>query len=163
MVESEEPPATQAYPAGYERDPFAHLGHDSSAPGSKAGTEEARQLTDMRNRASLGDYTGALEIAEAVLARDPANVEAETCAEECRAKLIHMYTARVGPLDRVPVVLVAREQLRWLSIDHRAGFLLSHIDGVSSLEMILDVSGMPLLDALKILTELQQQRVISFR
>jgi hypothetical protein len=29
--------------------------------------------------------------------------------------------------------------------------------------MILDVSGMPLLDALKILAELQQQRVISFR
>ena len=45
--------------------------------------------------------------------------------------------------DRVPVVMVAREQLRWLSIDHRAGFLLSHVDGVSSLEMILDVSGMP--------------------
>jgi hypothetical protein len=59
--------------------------------------------------------------------------------------------------------MVAREQLRWLSIDHRAGFLLSHVDGVSSLEMILDVSGMPLLDALKILAELQQQRVISFR
>ena len=26
-------------------------------------------------------------------------------------------------MDRVPVVMVAREQLRWLSIDHRAGFL----------------------------------------
>jgi hypothetical protein len=61
------------------------------------------------------------------------------------------------------VVMVPREQLRWLSIDHRAGFLLSHVDGVSSLEMILDVSGMPTLDALKILCELAQQRVISFR
>lgn len=160
MAESEEPPATQAYPSEYERDPFAHLSPDSG--GGKA-SEEARQLGDMRDRASLGDYTGALEIAEAVLARDPGSIEAERCAEECRAKLIHMYTARVGPLDRVPVVMVAREQLRWLSIDHRAGFLLSHIDGVSSLEMILDVSGMPLLDALKILAELQQQRVISFR
>ncbi len=66
-------------------------------------------------------------------------------------------------MDRVPVVMVATEQLRWLSIDHRAGFLLSHIDGVSSLEMILDVSGMPLLDALKILCELVQQRVITLR
>jgi hypothetical protein len=74
-----------------------------------------------------------------------------------------MYTARIGPMDRVPVVMVPREQLRWLSIDHRAGFLLSHIDGVSNLEMILDVSGMPTLDALRILCELQQQKVISFR
>jgi hypothetical protein len=74
-----------------------------------------------------------------------------------------MYTARIGPLDRVPMVMVARDQMRWLSIDHRAGFVLSLVDGVSSLEMILDVSGMPELDALRILSELAQQRIISFR
>jgi hypothetical protein len=156
---SDEPPATRAYPSDFERDPFAHL--NAEAPDD----DLERQLVNMRDRFSLGDYTGALAIAEAILGPGPTatNAEAERCAEECRAKLIQMYTARVGPLDRVPVVTVAREQLRWLSIDHRAGFLLSHIDGVSSLEMILDVSGMPLLDALKILAELSQQRVISFR
>jgi hypothetical protein len=160
-VDSEQPPATKAYPSEYEKDPFSLLTDGSSeAPG---GDDAGRELGDMSDRFSLGDYTGALEIAETVLGRDPSNAEASRCADECRAKLIHMYTARVGPLDRVPVVMVAREQLRWLSIDHRAGFLLSHIDGVSSLEMILDVSGMPLLDALKILAELSQQRVISFR
>jgi len=74
-----------------------------------------------------------------------------------------MYTARIGPLDRVPLVMVPRDQLRWLSIDHRAGFVLSRVDGVSSLEMILDVSGMPELDSLRILCELAQQRIISFR
>ena len=154
---SDEGPATRAYPSEYERDPFAHL--SASSPDD----DLERQLGEMGDRFSLGDYTGALEIAEAILAGDATSPEANRCADESRAKLIQMYTARVGPLDRVPVVMVAREQLRWLSIDHRAGFLLSHIDGVSSLEMILDVSGMPLLDALKILAELSQQRVISFR
>ena len=156
----DEVPATQAYPAEYERDPFAHLSAD---PAGDEVERHERQISDMGDRFSLGDYTGALEIAETILARDPANAEANRCADESRTKLIQMYTARVGPLDRVPVVMVAREQLRWLSIDHRAGFLLSHIDGVSNLEMILDVSGMPLLDALKILAELSQQRVITFR
>jgi hypothetical protein len=154
----EDAPATQAYPAEYEKDPFAHL-----TAAQPRGSDAAAPTSDMKDRFSLGDYTGALEVAEAILAGDPVNDEALRCAEDSRAKLIQMYTARVGPLDRVPVVVVAREQLRWLSIDHRAGFLLSHIDGVSNLEMILDVSGMPLLDALKILAELQQQRVISFR
>jgi hypothetical protein len=74
-----------------------------------------------------------------------------------------MYSAKLGPLDRVPVVMVARDQLRWLSIDHRAGFVLSLIDGVSSLEMILDVTGMPQLDGLRILSELAQQRIIAIR
>ena len=40
---------------------------------------------------------------------------------------------------------------------------LSLVDGISSLEMILDVSGMPSLDALRILFELVEQRIISLR
>jgi hypothetical protein len=120
-------------------------------------------IADMRDRFSLGDYTGALAAAETILDADPANAEALRYADNCRSVLQQMYAARIGPLDRVPVVIVPRDQLRWLSIDHRAGFMLSHIDGVSSVEMILDVSGMPLLEALRILFELVQQRVISFR
>jgi hypothetical protein len=118
---------------------------------------------EMNDRMSLGDYTGALDIAEKLLLLDPDNEDALACAENCRGVLKQMYTARIGQLDRVPIVMVPRDQLRWLSIDHRAGFVLSLIDGVSSAEMILDVSGMPELDALRILSELVQQRIISFR
>ena len=129
-------PPTVAYPPEFERDPFARL--SEPAPASNDGARLARE---MRDRFSFGDYTGALEAAEALLQREPTSDDAAQVAEECRAKLLQMYTARIGPMDCVPVVLVPREQLRWLSINHRAGFLLSHIDGVSSLEMILDVSG----------------------
>jgi hypothetical protein len=120
-------------------------------------------IVDMRDRHSLGDFTGALHIAEQILQEHPGNAEALACAESCREVLLKMYSARIGPLHKVPEVVVARNQLRWLSLDHRAGFVLSHIDGVSSIEMILDVSGMPPLDCLRILYELVQQRVISFR
>jgi hypothetical protein len=118
---------------------------------------------EMNDRVSLGDYTGALEIAEKLLEIDPDDATVQVVADSCRGILKQMYTTRIGPLDRVPLVMVARDQLRWLSIDHRAGFVLSLVDGVSSLEMILDVSGMPELDALRILSELAQQRIISFR
>jgi hypothetical protein len=118
---------------------------------------------EMNDRIALGDYSGALEIAEKLLEIDPDNEPVKVCAESCRGILKQMYITRIGPLDRVPLVMVARDQMRWLSIDHRAGFVLSLVDGVSSLEMILDVSGMPVLDALRILSELAQQRIISFR
>ncbi len=120
-------------------------------------------MTEMRERFSLGDYSGALVVAESLLEDSPLDAEALRCAENCRNVLAQMYTARIGPLDRVPFIAVPREQLKWLSIDHRAGFVLSHVDGISSIEQILDVSGMPALDALRILYELSQQRVISFR
>ncbi len=118
---------------------------------------------EMNDRVELGDYSGALEIAEEILRGTPDNIGAKTVAETCRTVLRQMYAARIGPLDRVPVVMVPRDQLRWLSIDHKAGFVLSLVDGVSSLEMIIDVSGMPELDTLRILSELAQQRIISLR
>jgi hypothetical protein len=118
---------------------------------------------EMNDRVSLGDYTGALDVAEKLLEVDPTDELVRICAESCRSVLKQMYATRLGPLDRVPIVMVARDQLRWLTIDHRAGFVLSLVDGTSSLEMILDVSGMPELDALRILSELAQQRIIAFR
>jgi hypothetical protein len=136
------------------------------------GVEDARAssadiqtdpIAEMQERFALGDYSGALVMAESLLDENPTHVEAREYAESCRSVLQQMYTAKIGPLDRVPVVEVAREQLRWLSIDHRAGFVLSLVDGVSSLEMILDVSGMPPLDALRILFELFQQHIIVFK
>jgi hypothetical protein len=120
-------------------------------------------IAEMRERFSLGDYTGALEIAELMLAEDPHDAEAGQCAASCRGVLEGMYAARLGSLDRVPTVLVQRAQLRWLSIDHRAGFVLSLIDGSSTLEMILDVCGMPRLDAIRILHELVQQKVVALK
>jgi hypothetical protein len=120
-------------------------------------------IAEMRERFSLGDYTGALEIAELMLAEDPDDSAAAECAQSCRGVLEGMYAARLGPLDRVPEVLVQRTQLRWLSIDHRAGFVLSLIDGSSTLEMILDVCGMPKLDAIRILHELVQQKIVALK
>jgi len=120
-------------------------------------------VAEMRERFSLGDYTGALEMAELILAEEPGNLEAAECGENCRTVLENMFAARLGALDRVPMVVVPRTQMRWLSIDHRAGFVLSLIDGSSSVEMILDVCGMPRLDALRILHELVQQKIVAFR
>ena len=147
---------------------FGERTEDARASGTAETAKPPMQIAkprdrEMNDRVELGDYTGALEIAEDILKDTPDNVGAKAVAETCRTVLRQMYAARIGPLDRVPVVMVPRDQLRWLSIDHKAGFVLSLVDGVSSLEMIIDVSGMPELDTLRILSELAQQRIISLR
>lgn len=118
---------------------------------------------DMRELFGVGDYGAALERAEAILVVSPTDAEATRIAFECRQTLRERYEAKLGDLDKVPFVVVAREELRWLAIDHRAGFLLSHIDGISTLETILDVSGMPRLEAMRVLVELVQKRVVALR
>jgi hypothetical protein len=132
-------------------------------PPPQEAKKPANTPREMRDCFSLGDYTGALDVAEKILEQDPNDQEALRMANDCRSTLEKMYTSKIGPLTRVPTVMVPSGELRWLSIDHRAGFVLSNIDGVSSLEMIIDVSGMPTLDALRILCELAQQRIISFK
>jgi hypothetical protein len=48
-------------------------------------------------------------------------------------------------------------------MDHHAGFLLSMVDGRFTVEELVDASGMPPLDALRILVELLQHSVIRVR
>ena len=120
-------------------------------------------LAELRERYALGDFSGALTIAEGILEDDPDNGDAQRYAESCRDVLKQMYAAKLGSLDQVPVVAIPSEQLRWLTLDHRSGFLLSHVDGVSTLEEILDVSGMNHLEAMRIIYELLQQKVIALQ
>jgi hypothetical protein len=117
-------------------------------------------LIDLRDRYAVGDFTGANEIAESILAEQPNNAEALRFRESCRDVLSQMYTARLGPSSGIPRLAIPAAELQWLSLDHRTGFLLSCVDGRSTIEEILDVSGMPALDALRILYTLLQQQII---
>jgi hypothetical protein len=160
---STSPPAgTSPSPSNIEAAVLGAIQGSTSAPEITERTIED-PIAEMRERASLGDYTGALEMAELILAADPGSLEAAECVENCRSVLENMYAARLGPSSGVPVVVVPQAQMQWLSIDHRAGFVLSLVDGFSTLEMIIDVSGMQKLDALRILHALVQQRIVSFK
>jgi hypothetical protein len=63
----------------------------------------------------------------------------------------------------VPVLAMSAAQMRGMQLDHRAGFILSHVDGVSSVETILDVSGMQSNEVLELLEELLGKGIISAR
>lgn len=116
--------------------------------------------TEMKDRYAMGDFSGALIVAESLLEANPDDDQANRYAESCRDVLIQMYSARLGPSDQLVVVAVPPDQIRWLSLDHRAGFLLSMIDGSCSIDELLDVSGMARLEAMRILFMLFEQQVI---
>jgi hypothetical protein len=128
-----------------------------SAPADSRGTSQR-----MKERFAMGDFSGALALAEGVLREKPRDNEAQSLAMRCREVLVDMYSSRISGLHRVPRIVMGPDQIRWLSLDHRAGFLLSMIDGTSPVDDLLDVSGMQRVDALKILCDLLDQKVIEF-
>lgn len=126
---------------------------------------------DMTERFALGDCTGALRLAELVLGRDPEHRDAQRIARTCRERLIEVYASRLSAASgrtrsalfgSIPQLAVAPHEVRWLGLDHRQAFLLSRIDGRSTIEDLLDLSGMSRLEVMKMLVELLEAGAIRF-
>jgi hypothetical protein len=117
----------------------------------------------MEERLSLDDLSGALELAELLLEGDREHATASRVRATCVERLSQMHIGRLGSLGAVPELCLHAEGIRWLSLDHRAGFVLSLIDGSSAVEELLDVSGMPRLETLRILVALLSQGVVRMR
>lgn len=62
----------------------------------------------------------------------------------------------------IPRLLQSMAEVSRLKIDHRAGFLLAHVDGMQTLEEILDVCAMPATEALSLFANLKSLGVIEF-
>jgi hypothetical protein len=60
------------------------------------------------------------------------------------------------------MLAVRSDALRAAHLDMRAGFLVSLLDGVTTLESLLDVCGMPREEALELLVVLRNRRVVTF-
>jgi hypothetical protein len=118
--------------------------------------------SEMRVRFARKDFTGSLELAESITAVREDDVEAKACAGVCRARLVASYVALMGALEQVPVLAMPLIEIDGSQLDHRAGFILSQVDGKTTLEAILDVSGMASHDALRIVWELVQRGVLAF-
>jgi hypothetical protein len=133
----------------------------SQIPAARAAADAA--FADcMIERLAASDYAGALTAAEALLVCHPLHADALDCANIARSELRKLYVARLGSLDRVPHVEMATQGLLGLSLDFRAGLLLSRIDKHARLGDIVDACGLPKLDALRLLSEMYLQRVIGF-
>jgi hypothetical protein len=67
--------------------------------------------------------------------------------------------AAVGAL----VVVMPPDKLKLLPLDHRAGFLMSMMDGVTDLETLLEISPMPRAETLRVVRELVDSGIVDLR
>jgi hypothetical protein len=140
------------------------LGLVHVTPPPRVPTIEDQKLLLMhraKDLLDLADHSGALDLAEKVLALDPDHGEAKLIRERCRAQLLAMFESKIGRLDRRPRVAVKTEEVIWLNLDHRAGFVLAQVDGGTTFDQIFSLSAMSRLDTARILVQLLEQKVIA--
>ncbi|NUP05613.1 MAG: hypothetical protein HOW73_06090 [Polyangiaceae bacterium] len=132
----------------------------AASNGDRATPDDDPDLIPIRVRFERGDYLGALLRAESVLEARPDFEGARRYLESAQELLKQMYLEKLGSGDQVLRVILGPQEIQLMSLDHRAGFLISLIDGVATVDEILDMSGMPQLDALRLLFEMREQGVV---
>jgi len=122
---------------------------------------EARMLLQRATELQeLDDHSGARELLLEAQALDPEATEIERALAESEQTLQALYESKLGKLSVVPRVRLRDDEVIWLNLDHRAGFILAQIDGSLTFDDLFSVSGMSRLDTARILVQLLEQRVI---
>jgi hypothetical protein len=145
LGESDEDDATSEHPA-------------ARRPGSNITSEQPvlAPIEPLETALERGDGEAAFHAAEEYVA-ESGGIESQRCRD--RSFLLQQaYELAVGRLDAVP----AHGRLVG-ELDPRGAFLLSRIDGMSSADDLLEVSGMPRLEALRLLAQLLRRGAIVMR
>jgi hypothetical protein len=71
-----------------------------------------------------------------------------------------MYESKIGAMDARPQTAIPPDEIIWLNLDPRAGFVLAQIDGEVSFDDLYAICGLKRLDTARILCELLEQGVV---
>ncbi len=133
--------------------------HDSA---SGVRLRAADLVDGCRAEFERGDMEAASTLAEEALragesAPPPGIAEV---IEPARPLFETVFEAYVGPAQGIPVLATSPSSLAGQDMDHRAGFLMSLIDGTMTIEQLTDVAGMPRFETMRILAVLLRAKAI---
>lgn len=164
---------------GWDASPGINLGHIEVSSESDAAADEVlptispsganRQveaevralLRGARDLLDLDDHSGAVELILKAQQLAPDDAEVQVLRERSERTLLAMFESKLGNMNAKPRVLLKDDEIIWLNLDHRAGFVLAQIDGSVSFDDIFAVSGMSRLDTARIIAQLIEEGVIS--
>ncbi len=132
---------------------------DRGAPASETREERTRRrITALLDRAAAwgrdADFDRAVTAVDLALSEDPNSALAQKLIHRNREAIMNAFQAFLGDLQRTPTLARPLHELGSAPISPRAAFLLSRVDGTLSLDEILDVSGMPRMEAYRYLCQL---------
>ncbi|MBX3259843.1 MAG: hypothetical protein KF782_09135 [Labilithrix sp.] len=111
--------------------------------------------------AEVDPYGGLIPVDDDAIGSEPAG-EA-SCEDHTAVAYASADSSRLAAMtsSRVPRLLVGPKEISKLPMDPRAAFILGHIDGIQSMEEILDVCAMPEAEALELIERLRALGVIA--
>ncbi len=142
-------------PAAFARDSEMRLRAAAPvAPSGEPTIDEAHRLHDG------GEHERALLLVKQLLELAPLHPEATRLAAECRTALERECLSALGSERSVLVAGVTNDEVKNFALDNVSAFLMSLVDGATSVESVLDLAGVPRLVALRLLRNLLERGII---
>jgi tetratricopeptide (TPR) repeat protein len=136
-------------------------GPDGAAEGAEPGQGEL--AAEARERLRAGDLDGAFELLSQAERRDPDALEVQSLLDLVRSRLTHRYRERIGDGRQVPRVQVGPDEMLKYNLPATAGFVLSLVDGATSVEDVLALSGLDAFETLRVLSGLVDAGIVGLR
>lgn len=139
-------------------DPRAAKRTTDPVPAMEMSLDELRR--QLHYRFDVGDFSGALDMAEKLLKHNPDDQEATMYKLRAKTTLMQMYEARIGSFKRIPNQSVSKDEMVWRNLDATTAFIASFVDGTMSFEDIVDISTVSRFETCRILNQLLQDGII---
>ena len=135
----------------------------ATAPGAGAASEGPGDEVLVQEAVTLlrrGKLAEGLDVLETMALRDPGRLDVQAFVELARAALVRVYREHVGSGGGVPRVRIPADQVMKYNLPASAGFLLSLIDGRTSVEELLALSGMDPFDVMRGISNLLDAGIV---
>ena len=131
-------------------------------PGSKGEVLDAEDpvVLEARSLIQADELESALELMQRSSSQGDASLEIESLVDLVRVELVVRYRARLGDLSAIPILQGQPEKLTQSNLPANAGFLLSLLDGATSAEELISLSGMDTFDGLRTLGSLVEAEIV---
>lgn len=132
---------------------------DEEAPADEPKEEQTRRrITSLLQKANAyieaQETDKAVAAADLALSEDPNSALGQKLIARNKDLIMQIFQSYIGDLERMPQLAKPLHELQNAPINPRAAFLLSRIDGTLTVDELLDVSGMPRLEAYRHLCQL---------
>ena len=117
----------------------------------------AEVYAQMKRAFFVRDYGRAVDLGLRFVDRHPDHADAKLFVEECRTLLEHQIANQL-PLERAVILRTPLEKLAGL--DARTAFLLSQVDGRTTIDDLADLAPMPRSEALRIIAVAIEEGVL---
>jgi hypothetical protein len=148
----------------------AHEGEILEAVDADAPPDEPREDQTRRRVAALleravhwnttGETEKAITAVDLAMNEDPNSALGQKLITRNRDTIMSVFQGYLGDLERMPQLARPLHELADAPISPRAAFLLSRIDGSLTIDELLDVSGMPRLEAFRHLCQLYLRGIL---